>query len=69
MPKNVEAVKPEYKEITLNVAYETEHNKVRKVVYPCRVKADVVWVKRSLEAADSLPLSRARFDRFYRRVV
>jgi hypothetical protein len=70
MNKNVEAAEPVvYKEITLNVAYQTEHNKVKKIVYPCKVRDDVVLVKRSPDAADSATISRARFDRFYTRVV
>lgn len=70
MNKNVEAAEPVvYKEIIENVAYETMHNKIRKVVYPCKVKTDVVLVKRSPDAADSTTISRARFDRYYTRVV
>lgn len=70
MSKNVEAAEPVvYKEVTPNVAYQTMHNGVRKVVYPCKVKDDVVLVKRSLDAVDSATISRARFDRYYTRVV
>lgn len=70
MGKNIEAVEPVvYKDIELNVAYQTVHNMVKRVVYPSRVRDDVVLVKRSLDAADSTTISRARFDRFFSRVV
>lgn len=70
MSNNVEAAEPVvYKEVALNTAYQTVHNGVCKVAYPCKVKADVVLIKRSPDAVDSTTISRARFDRFYNRVV
>jgi hypothetical protein len=70
MKKNVEAAEPVvYNPITENVAYQTIHNGRKTVVYPCRVKTDVVFVKRSPDAVDSTSISRARFDRYYTRVV
>lgn len=59
---------PPAAELELNVPYETVHNKVRKVVYPHKVKGDSVWVRRTPDAVDSAKIPRAKFDRFYKRI-
>lgn len=60
-----EAVKPSYKEVTLNVKYSSKRFGKTTDVYPIEVKGDVVKVKRDLEAVDSRKMSRAEFDRYY----
>lgn len=70
MSKNVEAAEPVvFNDVEMNVAYETRHNGRHTVVYPHRIRGDVLLVKRSPEAVDSTTISRARFDRYYKRVV
>lgn len=70
MSKNVVAAEPVvFKDVEMNVAYETVHNGRHTVVYPYRIRGDVLLVKRSPDAVDSTTISRARFDRFYTRVV
>lgn len=70
MSKNVEAAEPVvFKDVELNVAYETKHNGRHTVVYPARIRGDMLLVKRSPDAVDSTTISRARFDRYYTRVV
>lgn len=60
-----EAVEPSYKDIQLNVLYQSSRVGKTIQVYPVEVKGDVVKVKRTLDAVDSSTMSRAKFDRYY----
>jgi len=63
-----QAAAPTYKDVQVGEVYKTERYKIESTVVVVEVKKDQLKLKRDPTAKDSFTESRARFDKFYKKV-